>query len=653
MKINHITQSVSEAANSAQQAAIAVNMKRAHKKPKAVSEVSDKTLTSYQKKVSADFMKNNMNPTKRSPEKRNRSVAGVAKAHNRLEKRLGEGSISDLINQDPTSPKFNDHPGPSKLKNTKTYTPTAGELARDFIKTPDDVFKTKYGMSKRQAEQHYSSSNLKESRRDQDDKILRLFTSGKSPKAIAAQLSIDVDTVNDYINNRMPDSQDNSPRGYSSNRNVGQGMNEQFDPGTTILWIDQVSQLAQAVSQLSPEELVKLNDAFQSFFRVAGGATAGAASVGIGAMFYSLLKDTLYAAKSKAKVDTEEILQLKRQIISIHKTLKKVKTDKAIAKYQAMLKQAFDVLAELEARHDNGVAEGLRGTGNPGMPTPYDQGRADAKKGRPYDNPYNQSGEEQEHRNYRKGYDQSKHQGVEEGKTGPGLWANIHAKQNRIKSGSGEHMRKPGSKGAPKSSDFKAAASESSNYGDLDESHEPYDYKVGQRAAYTPLKGNYPPFPVVVTSIEDEYIEFRSESGQPIPGTNGATEWGADPGWKVLTPVQGVAKESSNYGDLDEAFNLEEEINKLNEKSAAWQKKSGKSKSGGLNQKGVNSYRREHPGSKLQTAVTTKPSKLKPGSKPANRRKSFCARMSGVKGPMKKPNGKPTRKALALRKWNC
>jgi len=35
------------------------------------------------------------------------------------------------------------------------------------------------------------------------------------------------------------------------------------------------------------------------------------------------------------------------------------------------------------------------------------------------------------------------------------------------------------------------------------------------------------------------------------------------------------------------------------------------------------------------------------------RKKSFCARMGGVKGPMKKPNGKPTRKALALRKWKC
>ena len=88
-------------------------------------------------------------------------------------------------------------------------------------------------------------------------------------------------------------------------------------------------------------------------------------------------------------------------------------------------------------------------------------------------------------------------------------------------------------------------------------------------------------------------------------------------------------------------------------KTAAWQRSEGKSKTGGLNAKGVASYRRENPGSKLQTAVTTPPSKLKVGSKDAARRKSFCARMSGVDGPMKKPNGEPTRKALALRKWNC
>jgi transposase len=74
------------------------------------------------------------------------------------------------------------------------------------------------------------------------------------------------------------------------------------------------------------------------------------------------------------------------------------------------------------------------------------------------------------------------------------------------------------------------------------------------------------------------------------------------------------------------------------------------SKSGGMTKKGVAAYRKANPGSKLKTAVT---GTVKKGSKDAKRRKSFCARMSGVKGPMKKPNGKPTRKALALRKWKC
>jgi len=88
-------------------------------------------------------------------------------------------------------------------------------------------------------------------------------------------------------------------------------------------------------------------------------------------------------------------------------------------------------------------------------------------------------------------------------------------------------------------------------------------------------------------------------------------------------------------------------------KTAAWQRKEGKNPKGGLNRAGIASYRAQNPGSKLSMAVTTKPSKLKPGSKAAKRRKSFCARMGGMPGPMRKPNGKPTRKALALKKWNC
>jgi len=89
------------------------------------------------------------------------------------------------------------------------------------------------------------------------------------------------------------------------------------------------------------------------------------------------------------------------------------------------------------------------------------------------------------------------------------------------------------------------------------------------------------------------------------------------------------------------------------DETAAWRRKEGKDPKGGLNRKGIASYRRENPGSKLSMAVTTPPSKLKKGSKAAKRRKSFCARMGGMPGAMKKPNGEPTRKALALRKWNC
>jgi len=79
--------------------------------------------------------------------------------------------------------------------------------------------------------------------------------------------------------------------------------------------------------------------------------------------------------------------------------------------------------------------------------------------------------------------------------------------------------------------------------------------------------------------------------------------------------------------------------------------KGHKSSTGGLTQKGRDAYNSK--GANLQAPVTTPPSKLKAGSKAANRRKSFCARMGGMEGSMKKPNGEPSRKALALRKWNC
>ena len=84
-------------------------------------------------------------------------------------------------------------------------------------------------------------------------------------------------------------------------------------------------------------------------------------------------------------------------------------------------------------------------------------------------------------------------------------------------------------------------------------------------------------------------------------------------------------------------------------KTAAWQRKEGKNPQGGLNARGRASAKAQ--GMNLKPPVSAKQAARSPAS--AKRRKSFCARMGGMPGPMRKPNGKPTRKALALRKWDC
>ena len=71
---------------------------------------------------------------------------------------------------------------------------------------------------------------------------------------------------------------------------------------------------------------------------------------------------------------------------------------------------------------------------------------------------------------------------------------------------------------------------------------------------------------------------------------------------------------------------------------------------GGLNAKG-RAYFKRTEGANLKPPVSAKQAKKSP--KAAARRKSFCSRMSGVSGPMKDEKGRPTRKALALRKWDC
>jgi len=86
-----------------------------------------------------------------------------------------------------------------------------------------------------------------------------------------------------------------------------------------------------------------------------------------------------------------------------------------------------------------------------------------------------------------------------------------------------------------------------------------------------------------------------------------------------------------------------------------WQKANKKDRTAGMSQKAVNAYRRENPGSKLKTAVTTKPSKLKKGSKSSKRRKSYCSRSRGQMKMHSISCSKTPDKAIcaARRRWNC
>jgi len=251
-----------------------------------------------------------------------------------------------------------------------------------------------------------------------------------------------------------------------------------------------------------------------------------------------------------------------------------------------------------------------------------------------------------------------KEETVSEGERG--LWDNIHAKQKRIKAGSGERMRKPGSKGAPTDAALKASAESFEHTFDMLEEaaksidQGEYDYE-GQMSR-TQLQ--------TICRNSKDLIDMLSDDDNMPEWVQSKITLAQD----YITCVRDYLKSRE---ELDEQFDIIEEfVEELSIKydmhsddiwegfddeelyEAAVDAKGYKSSTGGLTQKGRDHYNSQSGGN-LKAPVTTPPSKLKAGSKAANRRKSFCARMSGVEGPMKKPNGEPTRKALALRKWNC
>jgi len=217
---------------------------------------------------------------------------------------------------------------------------------------------------------------------------------------------------------------------------------------------------------------------------------------------------------------------------------------------------------------------------------------------------------------------------IEEGKRG--LWDNIHAKQERIKNGSGEHMRKPGSKGAPTAAALKASQTNEEDIGKHNNA----------TTGFKPLVDKLTP-------------KYGKEVADKIAGSIKKKVMAKEEAEAQFDLIEKVVADLAVEHNVDPEV-LWEELEVVSDEELleyAVDAIGYKSSTGGLTQKGRDAYNSK--GAHLKAPVTTPPSKLKAGSKAANRRKSFCARMSGVEGPMKKPNGEPSRKALALRKWNC
>jgi hypothetical protein len=166
---------------------------------------------------------------------------------------------------------------------------------------------------------------------------------------------------------------------------------------------------------------------------------------------------------------------------------------------------------------------------------------------------------------------------------------------------------------------------------------------------HKPVPGKKPYSPGSCVKEEEQIDEMDKSQPSSSRGAEGL------PLGKKAEPIKTDKVKSDALKLLQKQYKKVKEEVELDE-VAAWQRKEGKNPEGGLNRKGIESYRRENPGSKLSMAVTTKPSKLKPGSKAANRRKSFCARMGGMKKRLtsaKTANDPDSRINKALRKWNC
>ena len=236
-----------------------------------------------------------------------------------------------------------------------------------------------------------------------------------------------------------------------------------------------------------------------------------------------------------------------------------------------------------------------------------------------------------------------------------GLWDNIHAKQKRIKAGSAERMRKPGSKGAPTDAALQASQNEEVQ---LEESMTDSwkSVQAMDKGSITGGAAEVKKHLAYLNAVHDHHKKFGNDTKkvkdkiENIKRSRIAEGISADEQFDLIEEyVEELSMSLDVHADV--IWEKFESVDDVELFEAAVDAKGHKSSTGGLTQKGRDAYNAK--GANLQAPVTTPPSKLKAGSKSANRRKSFCARMGGMEGPMKDDKGRPTRKALALRKWNC
>ena len=136
--------------------------------------------------------------------------------------------------------------------------------------------------------------------------------------------------------------------------------------------------------------------------------------------------------------------------------------------------------------------------------------------------------------------------------------------------------------------------------------------------------------------------KYKRSSSSNVTGTksNGLRDWVKQDWRQVANPSLkcGEKAPTKKKGDVRRTIGKGKNFNKANDSGT------GAAAGGGMTQKGVDSYKAKNPKSNLKTAVTKKPSELKPGSKPAKRRKAFCARSKSWKSK---------RGLAARRRWNC